>query len=181
VTPTATITPAVSIAAATPTATLTATPTVTPTTEPTATAAPAPTATPSPTPVATNFFPTSAVYVWENRTRIIPENSELWFIFDYSGDRSPVTIVLPNGFTTGLRFRVFTMTQAERYFDGVDFVGEGTRPWIRCEEGRCRSNDLLWSGGFAEPGIYFIQVTNPDPRWKTFQLQVSGTGVIVGR
>jgi hypothetical protein len=173
VTATAGVTPA---ATTTPTATLTETLTSTSAVTPTATVAP-----PTPTSGPQNTYPTSAIYVFDSTPRTIPENAELWFAFDYAGDRTKIVIVIPGGNENRLAFRLYTPDQIERYEQTGDFIGEGTAPMVPCDSGKCASNDLLWSGDFNSGGTYFVQVINRNSVPKTFQLIVVGSGVVLGR
>ncbi|MEW5719347.1 MAG: hypothetical protein AB1817_12010, partial [Chloroflexota bacterium] len=141
---------------------------------------PAPTPVPAPPPVVNDWF-TNAIYVVSGRTQTIPGNSERWFVFDYTGDRSKVEIRIPGGNEKKLQFRLFTMDQILRYtVDGTP-IGVGTAPIVACDAGRCVSNDLVWAGDFMMNGTYFIQVTNFDPTPKNYEIVVTGGGVTLGR
>lgn len=167
-TPTLTNTPT---STPTPTATTIITPTVTPTVTPT------PTATPGPE----NFWPPNAIYVMDNRARWIPAYSELWFKFDYAGDRSQILIRIPDGNLMRLEFFLYTPDQMTRYELGVEYIGEGSAPLVPCETGRCPSNDLTWSGNFWGSGTYYLRVLNNNPLGSSFRIVISGTGVVLGR
>jgi hypothetical protein len=165
---------------ATPSVTLT--PTVTPTPHSiivvivpaTATPLPTPVVTPSPTPVpVVNDWWTSAIYVVNNRTYTIPGNSERWFAFDYAGDRSKIEIRIPEGNAIKLQFRLYTFDQVLRYTADGTPIGVGTAPRD--------SNDLVWAGDFLGRGTFFIQVTNFEPTTKTYQINITGGGVTLGR
>ncbi len=180
VTPTITLT---TTAALTPTTVLTTTTALTGTglITTTATSVPASALGSTSTSVATNLYPWDAIYVQDYRTRIIPGASSLWFKFDYVGDRTPVIIRLPSGYKIHVRFYIYTQDRATRVYQDGDFIGAGTPPLTDCFTSRCPSDDLLWSGGFGERGTFYIRVTNEESAWKSFQLQVSGPGAILGR
>jgi hypothetical protein len=135
---------------------------------------------PAPAPQPNNFWPQNAIYVEDSRWRFIPGHSDLWFRFDYAGDRSQVTIRLPDGYKNHLEFRIYTEDQVKRFERDGEYVGESSAPMIPCDTGKCPSNELFWSGGFAERGIFYIQVSNFESVGKPFQLVVSGTGVVLG-
>lgn len=139
---------------------------------------PLPLAVPSPTPARAveNDSPYTAIYVRDNRDQNIPAKTDMWYKFDYGGDRSKVWIQLYNGNVSGLWFAVFTPDQAIN-FTNNKFVGRGMPQPILCDQGKCTSNDLIWVGSFSAPGTYFIRVTNPNDKPWTFRLHIEGTNI----
>lgn len=161
-------------------------PTATPTLV--ASAAVSPTATLTPTAVSAatpagpqNIYYTSAEYVYDNRVRMIPERTDLWFRFDYAGDRSKISITVTDGYVNGLKFKLYTSDQIANYETKAQFVGEGMAPLIACDAGRCNSNDLIWSGSFPLNGTYYIRVSNETSKAASFQLIVKGDSVALGK
>ena len=126
-----------------------------------------------------NDSPFTAVYTF-GEVRQIEAGSALWFKFDYTGDRSPILIALPDGTITGLEFRVYTPDQVARLSLEDKYVGQGTAAVIPCESARCPSSTLTWMGAFPGGGTYYVKVSNPNNRWVTFQLFISGAGVSLG-
>jgi hypothetical protein len=145
------------------------------------TAAPPPPPAPTAIPTPLNDWWTNAFYVVNGRTYTIPGNSERWFAFDYAGDRSKIEIRIPGGNEMKLLFRLFTQDQVLRYEVDGRPIGEGTAGLVTCDAGRCVSNDLVWAGDFMMNGTYFVQVTNFDPMPKSYQILVTGSGVVLGR
>jgi len=139
---------------------------------------PTPLVIPSPTPVKAieNDSPYTAVYVRDNREQNIPANGEMWYKFDYGGDRSRVLIVLYNGNVSGIWFAIFDPVQAISFTDNR-FIGRGMTQPILCDQGKCSSNDLVWVGAFGVPGTYFIRVTNPNDKPWTFKLHIEGDNI----
>lgn len=140
--------------------------------------APSPLVIPSPTPVRAveNDSPYTAVYVRDNRDQDIPAKADMWYKFDYGGDRSRVWIQLYNGNVSGIWFAVFTPDQAIN-FTADKFIGRGMTQPILCDQGRCTSNDLVWVGSFTVPGTYFIRVRNPNDKPWTFKLHIEGDNI----
>ncbi|MBI5300781.1 MAG: hypothetical protein HY868_01490 [Chloroflexi bacterium] len=131
----------------------------------------------TPTP---NDQPWLAVYTY-GEPRRIEANSAQWFIFDYKGDRTPITVMLSEGRILGLEFRVYTLDQVLHLDQEDKSVGRGTPPKVACDvDGSCQSAHLQWQGGFALNGPYFVKVTNPNDRWLTIRLYISGEGVTLG-
>lgn len=122
-----------------------------------------------------NDSPFTAVYA-DFRQHRIPAGASLWYMFNYGGGNKPIDIIIPNGGLIGLEFRVYTWEQAFHPLEDK-FVGRGTRPMVRCEEGRCASPDLTWRGAFQADGIYFVLVINPTNVWRTFSLFITGENV----
>lgn len=122
-----------------------------------------------------NDSPFTAVYA-DFRQHRIPAGASLWYMFNYGGGNKPIDIIIPNGGLIGLEFRVYTWEQAFHPLEDK-FVGRGTRPMVRCDEGRCPSPDLIWRGAFHADGTYFVLVINPTNVWRTFSMFVTGENV----
>ncbi len=132
--------------------------------------------TPTPARLVENDSPYTAIYVRDNRDQQIPAQSEMWYKFDYGGDRSRVMIVLYNGNVSGLWFAVFDPQQAQRFTENK-FVGRGMPQPVLCEQGKCTGNDLVWVGAFPVAGTYYIRVTNPNNQPWTFRLHIEGKNI----
>jgi hypothetical protein len=124
-----------------------------------------------------NNSPYNAVYIPDNRPQSIAANSELWYKFDYTGDRSKITLTLPNGNAWGFDFKLYTSDQAFRVYDEDKFVGRGSAVNQPCDTGRCTADDLTWIGTFNLAGTYFVRVINTKPLPQTFVLQIAGTAI----
>lgn len=127
----------------------------------------------------TNDQPWTAVYTYGEPRQIQAQTAQ-WFKFDYAGDRKQISIQLPEGRTSGLEFRVYTLDQVLRLDQEDKPVGRGTSSNVPCDAGTCLSVHLTWQGGFAFGGPFFVQVYNPQNRWLTFQLFISGESVSLG-
>lgn len=129
-----------------------------------------------------NNSPYNAIFIQDNRPQSIAANGELWYKFDYTGDRSKITITLPNGNAWGFDFKLYTAEQALRVYDQDKFVGRGSAVNQTCDTGRCTADDLTWIGNFNLAGTYYVRVINTKPLAQTFVLQIAGTAInIVGQ
>jgi len=135
---------------------------------------------------AANTQPATATFI-NGQPQSIPANSTQWHKFDYAGDRSLVTILMPNGANSLVAFNVFTPEQAQSWWEPrTTPIGRGTAYSINCatgEEqywGECQSNDLKWKGEFNFPGTFYVQVVNYNTGTANFTLTIQGTGVSVG-
>lgn len=133
-----------------------------------------------------NTQPATASYI-NGQPQSIPANSAQWYKFDYKGDKSQVTVLMPNGANTLVAFNVYTPEQAQSWWDGsTKPIGRGTAYQIDCETGeenymgQCQSNNLKWVGQFNFPGTFYVQVVNYNTGTANFKLTVEGTGVSVG-
>lgn len=127
-----------------------------------------------------NDQPWLAVYTY-GEPRQIQARSTQWFVFDYKGDKTPITIELAEGRNLGLEMRVYTLDQVLRLDQEDKPIGRGTSPNVTCDGGgTCQSVHLVWQGGFTMGGPYFVQINNPNDRWLTIQLRISGEGVSLG-
>ncbi|MBI3915303.1 MAG: hypothetical protein HY327_14090 [Chloroflexi bacterium] len=127
-----------------------------------------------------NTYPGAAQYI-DGQWRSIGGNTSLWYIFEYSGDRSEISLLLVDGYVNRVDFNVFTPEQV-RVPDTINGtpIGRGSSPNnANCGGTRCSSNDLVWSSKMNIAGKYYVQVTNREANAKPFQLKVSGTGVFV--
>ncbi len=128
-----------------------------------------------------NTFPGGAAYI-DNQTHAIAPNASLWYRFDYAGDRSSITITMPNATDSGVGFDVFTPAQIGDWWDEHP-VGRGTPQAVNCstglpeESGGCQANDLTWVGDFNANGTYYVQVVNNNAGAMNFQLTIQGSGV----
>ncbi len=135
---------------------------------------------PAPTTAAlapANNSPYNAIYIPDNRPQSIAANGELWYKFDYTGDRSKITLTLPNGNAWGFDFKLYTSDQAFRVYDEDKFVGRGSAVNQACDTGRCTADDLTWIGNFNIAGTYFVRVINTKPLPQIFVLQIAGTAI----
>lgn len=133
-----------------------------------------------------NTQPATATYI-NGQPQSISAQTAQWYKFDYAGDKSPITVLMPNGANTLVEFNVFTPEQAQSWWDGkTKPIGRGTAYQIDCETGeenymgQCQSNDLKWVGQFNFPGTFYVQVMNYNTGAANFKLTIEGTGVSVG-
>jgi hypothetical protein len=128
-----------------------------------------------------NNFPGGASNV-DNQSHAILANSALWYSFEYSGDRSTITLTMPNANGSGVGFNVFTPSQITDWWSEAP-IGRGTAQAINCDtgvpedNGACQSADLTWVGEFNEAGTYYVEVTNNNSNTANFQLSMQGTGI----
>lgn len=130
-----------------------------------------------------NSQPATAAYI-NNLPQSIPANVMQWYKFDYVGDKSQITVLMPNGANTLVEFNVFTPEQSQTWWDkDTKPIGRGTAYTIDCETGKetymgeCFSNDLKWVGQFNFPGTFYVQVVNYNTGTANFNLTIDGTGV----
>lgn len=134
----------------------------------------------------TNTQPATAAYL-NNLPQAISANVTLWYKFDYKGDKSLITLLMPNGTNSLVEFNVFTPEQAQHWWEPkTKPIGRGTAYSTNCatgEEqywGECKSPDLKWKGEFNFPGTFFVQVVNFNTGTANFTLTIEGTGVSLG-
>lgn len=139
-----------------------------------AVAAPTATATPD------NFYWSSALWVYDNRLRVLPPHTDSWFKFEHPGNRNIATILVPDAKLSGLEFKVYTSQQAQNYANEDKSIGVGTQPPGVCNTGPCTANDLMWSGAFSSPDTIYIRVTNTSEKYANLRLIVSGTDIVLG-
>ncbi len=132
-----------------------------------------------------NIDPSHAMLI-NNAAHPIPANASLWYSFNYAGDKSQITLTLPNGDVSGLQFNVWTPSQIGDWWD-LSPIGRGTAQNVNCdtgvvqENGACRSNDLIWTGNFNASGTFYVQVTNTTSNSVSAPLMVQGSGVALGQ
>lgn len=133
-----------------------------------------------------NSDPATATYL-NGQSQSIPAQTTQWYKFNYAGDKSLITILMPNGTNSLVEFNVFTPEQAQSWWDPKTRpIGRGTPYSVDCatgEEvywGECKSSDLKWKGQFNFPGTFYVQVVNFNTGTANFQLTIQGTGVSVG-
>jgi hypothetical protein len=132
-----------------------------------------------------NTDPATAAFI-NGGPQSIPASSTRWFKFDYVGDKSQVTILMPNGTDTLVEFNVFTPEQAQSWWDpATKPIGRGTAYPVDCATGEevlfseCKSSYLKWVGQFNFPGTFYVQVVNYNTGTANFALTISGSGVRV--
>ncbi|MBI4671641.1 MAG: hypothetical protein HY741_08245 [Chloroflexi bacterium] len=133
-----------------------------------------------------NSEPATASYI-NGQPQTIPANSTQWYKFDYAGDKSLITILMPHGTNSLVEFNVFTPEQAQSWWEPqTKPIGRGTPYSIDCASGKevywgeCKSADLKWKGQFIFPGTFYVQVVNYNTGTANFTLTIQGTGVSVG-
>ena len=132
---------------------------------------------------AANSEPATSSYI-DGQSHSINNGQSLWFRFNYAGDRSHITVTMPNGYNSGIAFNVFTPEQAQDWWEAKP-IGRGTSLVLDCDTGDpapyggCQSNDLTWDGQFNAQGTYYVQVINNNPNASSFTLTIEGTGVSV--
>jgi hypothetical protein len=129
----------------------------------------------------------------------MPANKGQWLRFDYdtAGNQFPrpvVTVRLLNGVTNGLGFEIWSQ---ERFAEGnwweISPVGRGTQEVLpNCtanpertdnpslnvgDDGKCKTNDLTWTGGFGAPGTYYVRLVNPTNNSAVPQMIIGGPGL----
>lgn len=129
--------------------------------------------------------PATAAYI-SGLPSSIPANTTQWYKFDYVGDKSQVTVLMPDGANTLVEFNVFTPEQSQTWWDKkTKPIGRGTAYQIDCDTGeenymgQCQSPNLKWVGQFNFPGTFYVQVINYNTGTANFILTVQGTGVRV--
>ncbi len=58
--------------------------------------------------------PNRAAYIGA-QSQSIAANATLWYKFDYSGDRSEITLIMPNGANSMVAFNVFTPDEVKSW------------------------------------------------------------------
>lgn len=113
--------------------------------------------------------PAKAVAI-DAKQHSLPANSAAWYSFNYGvlddGTHPLSTITLVNGNQPGLGFQVYSPETMTGGWWNNNPTGQGTAASIDCGtgevmgQGGCSSNDLTWTGAFANNGTYFIRVWN---------------------
>lgn len=132
-----------------------------------------------------NTDPATASYI-NGLPQSLPANASGWYKFEYIGDKSPVTVLMPNGTDTLVAFNVLTPEESRTWWDhDTKPIGRGTAYPIDCTTGQevtfsdCKSPNLKWVGQFNFPGTFYVQVVNYNTGTANFTLTITGTGVIV--
>lgn len=123
-----------------------------------------------------NTSPQTALYL-DNQWHYIPANTTLYFLFDYTGDRSIFELVLADGTPKKLQFNLYTPGQASGQEDSSKPFGRGSAPMVNCESGRCPSNHILWKGAVPVSGTYLVEVVNPNPVGMPYFLGIVGNSI----
>ncbi len=131
--------------------------------------------------------PDTAAYIVSGAPQTIPANTAQWYKFDYIGDKSLITVIMPNAADSLIAFNVLTPEQAQSWWEKNNKpIGRGTAYSIDCNTGEeayygdCKSNDLKWKGQFNFPGTFYVQVVNYNTGTANFNLTIDGTGVRLG-
>lgn len=106
-------------------------------------------------------------------------NSSLWYLFDYTGDRSKIDATLDANGIGNVQLSIYTPAQAKEWLQdpATKPVGTGTRP---SDGSEAAIHDLIWQGNFNFPGRFFAVVSNGNPAPVSFRLRISGTNVTAG-
>lgn len=95
---------------------------------------------------------------------------DLWFRFDYGGDRSQITITLDSGDANQLSFALYLPDAIRAWQNGDTLKAIGT--------GAPDPNHaLVWQGQFRINGTYYVVVHNASDTARSFQLNVQGDAV----
>jgi hypothetical protein len=131
-------------------------------------------------PAGTN--PVNAPYI-DNQVHIIPANGSVWYRFDYgptdTSARPVATIVLPLGNKLGLSFEIWDPINVQDWWEKTP-IGRGTPTSGPCSTDpttTCKSDDLVWSGGFGTTGTYFVHVIDNTASPISAMLTIKGDGV----
>jgi len=145
-----------------------------------------------------NNSPVGAAYI-DNQKHTAPVGLSLWYKFDYTSnihakDRSPIFLNMVGGNNSGVEYSVYTWDQVnDTLADGIENwrqevpTGRGTAARETCgshipkPQGECVSNDLTWTGTFAESGPYYVRVRNTTETPKDFTLKIEGADVGLGQ
>ncbi|MBI5649357.1 MAG: hypothetical protein HZC40_02750 [Chloroflexi bacterium] len=123
-----------------------------------------------------NTAPQTARYL-DNQWHYIPANTTLYFLFDYTGDRSIFELVLADGNPKKLQFNLYTPGQMSGQEDSSKPFGRGSAPMVNCDSGRCPSNHILWKGAMPAGGTFLVEVVNPNPVGTPYFLGIVGSGI----
>jgi hypothetical protein len=128
-------------------------------------------AVPTPTPIASGTGPSDALTVPASVQRFV-SGQRIWYAFRYAGDGSQLQIQLhvePQGAAS---FALWMPDDVQRWAQGnpENPIGRGTS---KAELG----GDLVWTGKFFGPGIYYVVVDSTSPYAGIFTLKVTGSGV----
>jgi hypothetical protein len=120
----------------------------------------------------------------DNQMHTVPVEKSLWYSFNYGGgaskpaDRTQAYLTLVNGNQSGIEMEVYTFGQVDDDLaDGIQNwrneppIGRGTKAHD--------SNDLTWTGSFANDGTYFVRIRNTNPFPTSFTLLAEGPDVSI--
>ena len=101
-------------------------------------------------------------------------NSQQWFRFDYSGDKSLITAWLDSARAGDLTFSIYTPDKIAAWINGDPLVsiGQGTNGG---------GHDLLWTGRFNFHGAFYLVVQNNSVDSISFRVNVTGDAVTTTR
>ncbi len=126
------------------------------------------------------------------------QGTRTWYAFQYAGDKSQISIQMQVYPSSAASFTVWTPQNAQGWRQGqtVTPVGAGSpgtvtsgsnplecRPvagssLLQCPPAPTNNlNELVWSGNFNSPGIYYVVVAQSGPPGG-YNLTVTGTGVV---
>lgn len=128
-----------------------------------------------------NISADTAAPLENNLMQVAPDNTSLWYRFDFAGTTSPIVVTLVDGRRTDVFFRVYTADQARQVDTIGAFVGQGSGAVANCSAGQCLLGDMSWAGGMMGPGTYYVQVHNASPDAVFFRLLTEGDGISPGQ
>jgi len=128
-----------------------------------------------------NVSPDAAAPLQNNLLQVAPDNTSLWYRFDYNSNSSPIVISLADGRRSDVYFRVYTADPAKQSDTNGAYVGQGEGAVANCDNGKCLLGDLSWAGTLPGPGTYFVQVYNASPNAIFFRLLMEGEGISPGQ
>ena len=108
--------------------------------------------------------PMEAQYI-PSQTQTIQGNSELWYRYEYDGNRSQVTLRIPSA-PDGLTVQVHNPASMESWWSSDPI---GVLSW--------EGNDMVWSGNSNESGTYYVQIDNENAFAVNFSLVLTGDHV----
>ncbi len=118
----------------------------------------------------------------DNQPHLIPAAASAWFRFLYnpgdSGTPAPMTLRLWYGHQSGVGFEVWEPDKVAQWEDNTP-IGQGTPIQVPCEEGKCPSDDLTWSGTLGSGGIFYVRVHNPHPYAVEALVTAEGAGAVL--
>ncbi len=103
-------------------------------------------------------------------TQSIAPLSQIWYRFDYSGDKSLITAWLDSADAGDLGMSVYTPEQIRNWIEGDELraIGQGTH---------AVEHDLVWTGRFNYRGTFYVVVRNYSSSTLSYRLDVTGDSV----
>ncbi len=100
----------------------------------------------------------------------------IWYGFQYAGDGSPILIDMSAAPGGSANFSVWTSDNVRNWAagQGESPVGRGSQ---QARGVRPYGDDLIWSGSFRSPGVYYVVVDQTGLVPATINLKVTGSGV----